>query len=192
MMTAMLLLLASAADAKVKVWLTVDAKTPKGLQRMLQGGELKSGEQFQMQVKVDRKAYVYVVQFFPDGTSQVLFPEEGEVTVEAEEQMRLPPEGYWFKLDTNAGTENIYVIASERPISQADKTTASILDEVRKPKPKPKKKLPPDALAKNEVGGLTMKTRGVLLVKESAEEPMQVQADKDGVAIVLFSFKHLP
>jgi hypothetical protein len=35
-----------------------------------------------------------------------------------------------------------------------------------------------------------MKTRGVLLVKESAEEPMQVQADADGIAVVLFSFEH--
>jgi hypothetical protein len=190
---------ADAAEPRVKIWLTVDAKSERGLTRLLAGDRLKSGDQFQMRVRADRAAYLYVVQFFPDGTSQVLFPAEGEVSIAADEEMRLPPEGYWFKLDDTVGRENIYVIASERPITEADKATAALLSEVRrsgsKPKPKkpPQKKVPPDALAQAEpqVSGLTMKTRGVLLVKESADEPMQVQADRDCIAVVLFSFEHV-
>jgi hypothetical protein len=209
-----------AKSSQLKVKLNVAKRGEGGLKPVKIDDTLKSGEEFQLSVTVDRAAYVYAVQFFPDGTSAVLFPQGADVRVGEGESLRIPKDGFWFRLDDVVGTENIYLVAAMKPLADADKEANDILHGKKapadqappappppkkaasEPTPKkvpPKKALPKDALASNDTrrsqdserpSGLTMRTRGIVVVPEDASQPIQVEADRDGVAIVRFSFNH--
>jgi len=93
---------------------------------------LQSGDFFAYHVRVDRDAYVYVLQFYADGSAAVLFPAEGAVRVSADTEQRLPAdERGWFRLDDATGTEHLYVIAAVAPLEQADPALAELIGRVR-------------------------------------------------------------
>ena len=98
------------------------------------GGTLRSGDRFALELQMDRPAFIYVVQFFADGTSDVLFPSEGKAFVGATQGnlLRIPPGGSLFALDNAVGEENVYIIASERPLDEADASVAERVAEVRR------------------------------------------------------------
>ena len=183
------------------------------------GDALRTGDQVALFVEVDRPAYVYVVQFFPDGSSAALFPQEGDVKVPAGRSTRIPPTGQSFQLDAVTGQENIYVVAAARPLGQLDQTAAGVVDRVRHPRPTaggqakaggnppPRArpaggppKLPAGALARNDdppsggpVGqpsGLSLRTRGLLLVRDEADPTIRLRTDASGVGVYRFSFDH--
>lgn len=104
------------------------------------GDTLESGDYFSYYVRVDRAAYVSVLQFFADGSAKVLFPEAGpeggpeggEVRLLANQETRVPTDpGQWFQLDDAPGTEHVYVIASAMPLTQAAPALAQLVGEVR-------------------------------------------------------------
>ena len=93
---------------------------------------LQSGDFFAYYVRVDRDAYLYVLQFYPDGSAAVLFPSAGAVKVSAGAEQRLPAdERGWFRLDEATGTEHLYVIAAEAPLEQSDPELAKLIGQVR-------------------------------------------------------------
>ena len=93
---------------------------------------LTSGAFFAYHVRVDRDAYVYVLQFYADGTAQVLFPERGAEQVFAGRETRVPldPKS-WFQLDDAVGTEHLYVIASTQPLETSEPDLAALIGNVR-------------------------------------------------------------
>ena len=76
------------------------------------GGELKSGDYFRVQTKIDKDAYVYVV--FQDSAGEIQGQELGHMAGGTE--LSLPDGDKWFRLDQNTGTERIWVLASEDKI----------------------------------------------------------------------------
>ena len=93
---------------------------------------LKSGDFFAYMVEVDRDAYVYVLQFYADGTAKVLFPPSGHIRIAANQRRRVPTSnGQWFQLDEATGTEHLYVIASVESLQQAAPELAEVVGEVR-------------------------------------------------------------
>jgi hypothetical protein len=201
----MILSLLLAAPFQVTV--SVDQKTPSGLAPVRDGAALASGEKFQLRVTIDRAAFVYAVQFFADGTSALLYPKDHDVRTQPGVALRIPPEGYWFELDDSLGLENIYVIASDAPIDDADAKTAEVIQRVKagtggsESKPpkrpaekKPRKTAPKTAIASAEEtypGGLTMRTRGIEIVADTPSDEVRVRSDDAGVAVVRFSFQHV-
>jgi len=110
--------------------MTKDKQTTGALQI---NQELHSGDYVSFYVLLDRNAYVYVVQFFADGTQEVLFPaKEGEtVLVKADEEMRLPAASAdWYKLDSATGVENLYIIASVKPFGP-DNPVSKLVHQIR-------------------------------------------------------------
>jgi hypothetical protein len=94
--------------------------------------ELRSGDFFAYHVRVDRDAFVYVLQFFADGTAQVLFPDHGAERVQAGRETRLPVDSRaWFQLDEAVGTEHLYVIASTEPLETSEPALARLIGNVR-------------------------------------------------------------
>ena len=94
-----------------------------------QGATLKSGDKIALSVSLTRPAYIYVLQFFPDGSAEVLFPGPGEEHPITGTQ-RVPGTG-WFQLDDAVGEENVYVVASAEPLAQADAAVMKTVDTVR-------------------------------------------------------------
>src|SRR3954470_6157184 len=103
-----------------------------GVKRAVAPGEtLHSGDRLELLLDSDVPAYVYVVQFFADGTSAVLFPPKGDLKIEPGASTRLPPAGQWFELDRSTGKEDVVVIAASRPLAEADKAAHELIEDVR-------------------------------------------------------------
>ncbi len=105
------------------------ASSEGGQRGVDQGATLKSGDKIALSVTVSRPAYIYVLQFFPDGSAEVLFPGPGEELPVSGTQ-RVPNTG-WFQLDDAVGEEHVYVVASAEPLAKADGAVKKTVDTVR-------------------------------------------------------------
>lgn len=94
--------------------------TPKPIR---EGESLPSGSRVSFWVEVSRPAYVYMAQRSGAGRMDVLFP-DARITVRnplpAHTQLRIPQGGAEFKLDSNTGTERVYLIASLTPLASLE------------------------------------------------------------------------
>jgi hypothetical protein len=90
---------------------------------------LKNGEKVAYYVTADRDAYVYVVQFFPEGP-QILFPDRGEQRLTANQETRVPRDAY-FELFGPTGDEHVYVIATNEPLDRSDPELSTMIRDVR-------------------------------------------------------------
>ena len=85
-----------------------------------EGSVLRSYDNFQVHLETNRPAYVYILLYDSQGSASQLFPdpkidqrgflEQGRKTV-------VPANDLWFWLDEHTGTETIYVLTSEKPMS---------------------------------------------------------------------------
>lgn len=73
------------------------------------GGEMKSGDYFRFQTKIDKDAYVYVV--FQDSSGNIESLEKGYIS--GGKGFFLPDGNKWYHLDKNTGTEKLYLLASK-------------------------------------------------------------------------------
>ncbi|MFH2044777.1 MAG: DUF4384 domain-containing protein [Pseudomonadota bacterium] len=76
------------------------------------GGEMKSGDYFRFQTKIDKDAYVYVV--FQDSSGSIESLEKGLIA--GGKDFFLPDGNKWYHLDKNTGTEKLYLLASKNKI----------------------------------------------------------------------------
>jgi hypothetical protein len=181
-----LAILLAALPARAEINLTLRVVTlSTGVRRPVAPGDtLRTGDRIELLVEVDKPAYVYITQVFPDGTAAVLFPDGGDFKVRADASTRIPPEGKWFELDDVTGEEHVVVIASERPLDEADEEAKRALDDIRKPAAKAQKKTRKKPMV------LSLRTRGLMLVEKDADKSMKAKTDDKGVALFRFSFKH--
>jgi hypothetical protein len=137
----------AAAAPGDPVTLTTSMRATRGTKKfaVLDGDTLKTGDEIEMFVQVNQPAYVYVVQFFADGTSAVLFPQEcppdgakrpangcGDILAKPGVDLRVPEAGDFFALDENRGNEHVYFLASREPIAKADKTISGVITNIRR------------------------------------------------------------
>ncbi len=108
----------------VGVWVKRDgAPRPARQYELLYNGDL-----LELMVKVECNAYLYVVQFYMDGSSEILFPPTGEEFIaKAGQQVRIPKKGQWLQIDEAVGRETFYVIVSDVALKKADHAVARML-----------------------------------------------------------------
>jgi CHAT domain-containing protein len=85
-----------------------------------EGGVLRSGDGFQVHVETDRASHVHVLLFDSSGSASQLFPDpkiHQPGFVEGAHKMAIPDKDLWFWLDESPGTETVYVLASEEPMT---------------------------------------------------------------------------
>ena len=160
---------------------------------------LHTTDYVELLVTTNAKAYVYVVQIFPDGTSTVLFPDDGDLVLDANKDTRVPSASdEWFQLDDVTGTETVYVIASRQPLAKADQALAKELHDIRaasnvsdpsktsgtgagKPKPAPPRPERMLAVGRRNLHKVVKKDNATTLVVSSKD---------DGFVVATFAFKH--
>lgn len=98
---------------------------------VLPGESLYNGDRLEIFATVGQPAFVYVVQFFADGNSAIVFPETGDVQLDANRETRIPVSGQWFELDASRGRENIYLVAAAQPLKELRLTVSSRLRQIR-------------------------------------------------------------
>ena len=85
-----------------------------------EGSILRSYDNLQVHLETNRPAYVYILLYDSQGKASQIFPDpkiDQRGSVEGERKIVVPSKDLWFWLDENPGTETIYVLASEKPMS---------------------------------------------------------------------------
>lgn len=85
-----------------------------------EGGVLRSYDNLQVHLETNRPAYIYVLLYDSQGKASQIFPDsklDQPWYVEGGRKIVAPSKDLWFWLDENPGTETIYVLASEKPMS---------------------------------------------------------------------------
>lgn len=183
----------------------VRARIDGEVRPIARGASLRSGDRVEVEIEVSRPAYVYIVQFFGDGSSAVLFPTgEEPVQIAAGSAVRLPGDGQWFELDDNPGDEHVYVAASSLPLERAD---AAIADAVRSVRTSSRatatrsrarrrsasgSRRPNGAVALLDIDTRSAPlTRGLITVRDTDAHEIEVRADESGLIVLHFPIRHL-
>jgi CHAT domain-containing protein len=85
-----------------------------------EGSLLQSRDHFQVHVETNRPSHIYVLLFDSEGSASQLFPDpkiEQPGFVEGGRKVAIPDKDLWFWLDERPGTETVYVLASEQPMT---------------------------------------------------------------------------
>ena len=85
-----------------------------------EGSVLRSRDNFQVHVESNRPTYIYVLIYDSQGRAEQLFPDakiDHPGIIEAGGKAVIPRRDLWFWLDDETGTETIYVLASEKPMT---------------------------------------------------------------------------
>jgi CHAT domain-containing protein len=85
-----------------------------------EGSVLRSYDNFQVHLETNRPAYVYILLYDSQGTASQLFPDpkiDQRGFLEQGKRVVVPARDLWFWLDEHTGTETIYVLTSEKPMS---------------------------------------------------------------------------
>src|SRR5262245_13090578 len=85
-----------------------------------EGSVLRSHDNFQVHLETNRPAYVYILLYDSQDKASQLFPDpkiDQRGFLEQGRKVVVPARDLWFWLDENTGTETIYVLTSEKPMS---------------------------------------------------------------------------
>jgi hypothetical protein len=85
-----------------------------------EGSVLRSQDNFQVHLETSRPAYVYILMYDSQGKASQIFPDpkiNQPGFVEGGNKLVVPAKDLWFWLDESTGTETIYVLASEKPMT---------------------------------------------------------------------------
>ncbi len=85
-----------------------------------EGSVLRSGDNFQVHLESSRAAYVYILMYDSQGKAGQIFPDpkiNQSGSVDGGRKVVVPARDLWFWLDEHTGTETIYVLASEKPMT---------------------------------------------------------------------------
>lgn len=151
-------------------------------ERLLIGDEpLHSGDRLAFVVRTNQDAYVHAVLRSSSGKSDVLFPDEKFNQISGRCAVRIPSRG-WLRMSRQVGLENVRVVASATPLTQADPRLCQTLQlscEANAPPAQPSPCSPQSALSQS--GRRTVNP----LVKRGLD-------DGSGVASVSVALQHLP
>lgn len=96
------------------------------------GSTVYSGDRFEILVRLERPAYVYLLQFY-DGSSEILYPAPGQTRAHRPGLVRIPGRSdEWVSVDDNPGEETLYIVISGQPMAQVDAYVAETLGTVRR------------------------------------------------------------
>lgn len=196
----------SEAEGALLLSLRVQTREGSALRGLTDGETLRTGDVIQFVVAVDQPAYVYIVQYFADGSAAVLHPESGDALLRPGYEARIPEPGHVFKLVPPPGDEMVYFIASRRTLGEADERIAEALRMIRaaggNPRPAPQPSVNAAAALPSASGGAAspgppapssfgLGTRGRLVkVPAGGNPPLTIQSGADGVAIYAFTIRH--
>src|SRR5271169_2866338 len=80
------------------------------------------GQRFRVTVKPRTAGYLYVMCQASQGEAKLLFPNESSDNyVQAGQVSSLPGRG-WFRFDQEPGVEHVFIVLSDHPISDLDKS----------------------------------------------------------------------
>lgn len=106
------------APHKPQVYFVMEVIQPDGPPRVVEPSDiLCSGESFRLSVEVDTPSYLYIAQG-RDGHGALLFPPEQSDPIKLEPgRFYSVPDEAQLELDSHVGLEQIFLLASQKPLS---------------------------------------------------------------------------
>jgi hypothetical protein len=192
-------------ETELSLSLRVQVKDGSTLRTVADGEALHTGDLVQFVVAVDQPAYVYIVQYFADGSAAVLHPEGGDALLRPGYEARVPEPGSWFKLVPPSGSEAVYFIATRRALGEADERVAEAIRIIRAEGASPRPAGPAPPVGSNPAvsrpapaappppSAFGLATRGRLVKVPAGGTPgITIRSGPDGVAIYAFTIRHQP
>ena len=100
--------------------------------KVAEGDTLRTGDKLWFRIRTEGPVYVYVIQIFPDGSADLLYPEQGAVLLSAGEEQRVPSDPrQHFVLDETPGLEHVLLIASRERLGEADALLATLVQVIK-------------------------------------------------------------
>jgi CHAT domain-containing protein len=160
-----------------------------------EGSTLRSRDNFQVHLQTNRPSYLYVLLYDSQGRASQIFPHpkiDQAGFVEASRRIVVPDKNLWFWLDENTGTETIYVLASEKPMSDIgglmDKMEAASSGEKKRISQEVKDKI---KLVQRGVGGISKgKAATYTLSDGQVIEKVTEVVSGTGAVVRAVGFKH--
>lgn len=161
-----------------------------------EGSILHSHDNFQVHFNTNKEAYVYILIFDSKGEAKQLFPDPKISLgnkIDGNKEYSVPTAGQWFWLDENVGTETIYVLASDTPLSNIQ----SILREMagvtaQKKKALSNKVIDEVKIIERGVGGITEgKTKSFRLKDGKIIESITEIVKGAGALVRAITFRHI-
>ena len=95
-----------------------------------EGDTLYSNDFCRISFELDKNAYAYILYYDSKGTLEQLYPDPKvlkPLKVMAKTTYVIPPgEDSWFQLDEQTGTETVFMVASEEPLSNLKEVLVSL------------------------------------------------------------------
>jgi CHAT domain-containing protein len=160
-----------------------------------EGGTLRSGDEFQVHVKSNSGAYVYIILYDSRGHASKLFPDpkiEQPGFVTALNEVAIPDKHLWFWLDNYPGIETIYALASAEPLANMSELLAKMESvQVTLDKPKTAQLRQPIKSVERGVGGFAQaKAANVPLADSNLIKQVTAVVVGSGAAVRALSFRH--
>ena len=169
----------ASAPLYLEVWVTVHGTSVGPFRSDI---ALHSGDRIALQARTSIAANVYLLHCDPQHVLSV-FPESGPLQFLADRRVSLPASGLDIRLDGPPGPETLYIVASRRPLDQADPRLHAALT-------------PGDQSAcQDPVARAMPSTRATLRgveVSRAYDSVARAFAGDDGVIVLRFPFQHLP
>lgn len=179
--SAQALMLAASAAAPpplyLEVWATVHGTSAGAFHSDI---VLHSGDRIALQARTSIAANVVLLHCDPQQVLSV-FPESGALQFLADRRISLPASGMDIRLNGSPGRETLYIVASRRPLIQADPGLHAAL-------------APGDQRACRDMSARPAKRSAVrgIEVSRAQDSVARAFAGDDGVIVLRFPFQHLP
>ena len=168
-------------------------------QRAVEPGDtLTAKDLFAYFIRLDRPAYVYVLEFF-DGDSHLLSPVGKPPRFAAGRELRIPMEGVaWFELNDCPGEEHFYVIVSAQPLEPSAKGLGAIVQNAKSSPPRQRcsrgtiRRAPSHAAQLRAIEEEDLRAKGTRTVTASQGgiRSYQGTTGPDGVGVLEFVIVH--
>ena len=100
-----------------------------------EGDTLYSNDFCRISFELDKNAYAYILYYDSKGTLEQLYPDPRvmkPLKVMGKTTYVIPPgEDSWFQLDEQTGTETVFMVASEKPLSNFKEVLVSLQESSR-------------------------------------------------------------
>jgi hypothetical protein len=109
----------------------------KGRKQHIQpGDQLRRGDYFELLIRPNQPAYVYLVQSSSTEKVSMLFPDRGDQLLPTEREYRLPPDlQVWYQVGGGDDEENLYLLMARDPIPDPKKLVPHVARPAAAPKP---------------------------------------------------------
>ena len=194
--------LPDTSPLSLEVWATVHGSHQGPLR---DGMVLASGDRIELVARTSVHARAHLLYCSGANQKLVIYPESGAITMERQKRQALPAEGKVLRLNKVLGEEALYIVASNKPLTQSDPALARELVHLRadasqrdcnavaaslsEPRGSGPQRLASTLRIHEAESPVPAAVRGLEVI-DGDEGAVRASSGTDGIVILRFAFRH--